>query len=75
MSSPLQEFYSYPEIAMLCRRSVATIATLVSRNKIPHISHAKGAFRAQRIALVPLEGVQRIRALTMRDPTVKYGSK
>jgi len=64
--NPIEDYYSYAEIALLCRRSVATIMSLVCRHRIPHISKAPGNTRRDRIALVPAEGVRRLRKLTLR---------
>lgn len=60
----IEDYYSYAEIALLCRRTYSTIKTLVCRKKIPHI-RAKGTHRSERIALVHADQVRVLRRLTL----------
>lgn len=66
-----QQYYSYAEAALLCRRSPATIMSTVSRHKIPHIRQRHAA-RKHRIALLSYDALQTLQRLTvLRDQ--QYG--
>ena len=52
-----QQYYSYAEAALLCRRSYATIKTVACRLKLPRIRQVHAA-REHRIALLPYSSLQ-----------------
>ena len=67
MATQPQQYYSYDEVALLCRRSRGYIKSLCSRLKIPRIRQ-RHVHRSQRIALLPLESVQTLQRRTLLRP-------
>lgn len=59
-----QQYYSYAEIALLCRRSPATIMSMASRLKLPRFRQSSRD-RRHRICLFDLPTVQRLQRLTV----------
>lgn len=59
-----QQWYSYDEVALLCRRSRGYIKSLCSRLNIPRIRQAHRR-RDQRIALLPIDSVRTLQQRTV----------
>lgn len=59
-----QQYYSYKELAHLCRRSPATIMSIVCRHKIPH-RLAYGTRKQERIALFDAAAAAALQRLTL----------
>ena len=68
-----QQYYSYVELAHLCRRAPETIRYLVALHNIPHFRQY-GTRRAERIALVPAEAVPLLQRLTVARQSGKRGN-
>ena len=66
----MQQYYSYAEIAHICRRSISTIRQLVAKHNLEH-HRQYGTRRAERIALVSAEHVATLQRLTIKRQNVK----
>lgn len=59
-----QQYYSYAEIALLCRRTPETIRVMVSRLKLPRFRQ-RHTHRSQRIVLLDAQAVKTLQNLTV----------